>query len=479
MSDPITDNLTSPLSAIAAESQAQPLDVVVIGGGSAGITAARTLAEGGKRVALIEAGPLSLLTHVQSTELRFDPNLVRTIQQALSYSPPAADGGTFGSLIGCLGGRGLFWNGAAPRFSSADFEGWPLSLVDLEPFYTWAETQFRVSTEYGGGRLARAIIGSLQAAGMDARAGPYAVDSHPTANGWLGGTIGNSLSPLLRSSLLSAKPALLTVSTRSFARKIVLEAGAAKGVEAVSFADGSVHTISARSVVLAAGAFESTRLAIVSGVPDPNGIIGRYISDHIFVRAYYPIPPGIYDPGHPEVAIVWVPAGNGNAHQIEVHLPADNMFMLQETTKWAPDQSAYYAAMVRSFAPVQPRIENFVEAVAGDKPGSYRVHLTLDADDQALAARQAQSLEAVRQAIGALPGQVQTLPLGASHHEAGGLIMGADPDASVADSFGRIRTIRGLVVCDSASWPGVSPANPHLTIVALSRRQASSLAAES
>ena len=475
MSDAVADRLTMAASAAA---QMGPFDAVVVGGGSAGITAARTLCEKGKRVVLLEAGPLGLLTHVQATDLRFDPALVRGVQQALSYSPQNADGGTFGALIGCLGGRGLFWNGAAPRFDKHDFENWPLSSAELGQFYEWAEEQFRVTTKYSDGRLARLVIDRLAAAGISAVPGPYAIDCHPNADGWLGGTVGNSLAPLLRSTLLSRQPQKLIAATRAFARMILIENGRAVGVEAVDLNNGSLCRFSAASVVLAAGAFESTRLAMVSDVPNPHGLLGRYISDHIFVRAYFPIPDGIYDPSKPEVAIVWLPASATGDKQVEIHLPSDNLFVQQETSSWAPDQTPYYAAMVRSFAPIQPRIENFIEALPGDKPGSYKVHLSMDADDQALAQSQIQLVEKVRNSIGALPSQIQTLPLGASHHEAGGMLMGESGEASVTDGYGRVRGVERLVVCDSASWPSVSPANPHLTIVAMSRRQAAQLASE-
>jgi choline dehydrogenase-like flavoprotein len=70
------------------------------------------------------------------------------------------------------------------------------------------------------------------------------------------------------------------------------------------------------------------------------------------------------------------------------------------------------------------------------------------------------------------------MPGGSSHHEAGGLALGEDPDNSVADSYGRIRGVEGLYAFDSSTWPDVPPANPHLTIVALARRQALALAAQ-
>ncbi|QAU49043.1 GMC oxidoreductase [Bradyrhizobium guangzhouense] len=477
MTDPVADKLTVALTKVSASSLTSPFDAVVVGGGSAGITAARTLAEAGKRVALLEAGPLSLLTHVQSTDLRFDPNLVRGVQQALSYSPQLSGGGTFGSLIGCLGGRGLFWNGAAPRFDADDFDDWPFSIGEIDNHYEWAEAEFRVTTEYSAGRLSDLLMARLKSAGLDARLGPYAVDCHKTASGWLAGTVGNSLAPLLRSTAVTTS-GLISISTRAFARKILLSGDTASGVEALDLATGAVLRVNAHSVVLAAGAFESTRLALASGLPNPHNLAGRFISDHNFVRAYYPMNPADYLADTPEVSIIWIPADKTRDYQIEIHLPSDNLFLAREHGPWAPDRGPYYAAMVRSFAPIQPRAGNFVEALPGDAPGSYRVTISPDADDQALAARQMAALEQTRCALGADSAQVQNLPLGASHHEAGGLIMGRDPASSMTDSFGRFWAVKRLVVCDSASWPSVSPANPHLTIVAVARRQATQLASE-
>ena len=477
MDSSIAVHLTTPLADLSKNSAKTPFDAVIAGGGSAGITVARTLAENGRRVALVESGPLALLTHIQSTDLRFDSQLARAVQTELQYSPLAADGTPFGSLIGCAGGRGLFWNGAAPRFSPSIFAGWPFGYDSLQAHYSWAEQQFNVTRAYGDGPLGQTVCRLLRRAGLPAEPGPFAVDIRPTSKGHLAGTVGNSLAPFLRSTLLTAGNRLVALATRAFARKAIIEKGTACGLEVVDRETGIVYSLYGRAVVLAAGGFESVRLALASGLPDPNGLIGRYISDHLFCRAYYPVPPELYDPTEPEVAIVCVPAGDGREYQLEIHLPGDNMFALQQTD-WKPDRSTAYAAMVRSFAPVEPRHDNYIELLDGNAPGRFAVHMTLGPDDLTRRDTMVAALGQVRDALSAGTAEVQIMPSGSSHHEAGGLTMGDDQQSSVTDGYGRFRGVERLVVADAATWPGVSPANPHLTIVAVARRAAAQLHTE-
>lgn len=100
------DNLLlTPLASISEVSLKTPFDVVVVGGGTAGITSARTLVETGKRVALLELRPMVLITHLSSTGLRFDPDLARSVQASLQFSPSLPGGTPFGSLIMCYARR--------------------------------------------------------------------------------------------------------------------------------------------------------------------------------------------------------------------------------------------------------------------------------------------------------------------------------------------------------------------------------------
>ena len=81
-----------------------------------------------------------------------------------------------------------------------------------------------------------------------------------------------------------------------------------------------------------------------------------------------------------------------------------------------------------------------------------------------------------RRAIDADEADVRVHPLGASYHEAGGLQMAADPSAGVVDPDGRHWGDNRVVVVDASAWPTIGCANPHLTLVALARKQALSLA---
>jgi hypothetical protein len=393
-----------PLGEAAAASAQQPFDVIVAGGGTAGIVSALTALESGLRVLLADAGPLLLLTNIFDTDLRFNRNAQRSLVASVSASPSLPSGAPFGSLTYCLGGRGLFWTGATPRFDPLDFAGWPFTFQELEPFYAWAEALFGVNDRLGKTVLAQLVTRRLRLAGYDALPGPTAIDRPEPLDERVGGNIGNALGPLLRSPFFGAAQSPLTIVTNAFASAITHDGVHADGV---TFLDGDRSTtVRAKAVVVACGGFESVRLALASNIPDDSGLIGRLINDHIFVRAFYPLPAQYYTSA-PELGVLYVRADAGRPFQLELHMPNDNLFALRPEN-WAPAPTQDYSVMVRAFGATQPRFDNFIALTNAPGRSQYTVHFAYSPDDLALQAAMVAELEKVRGALPAAAAEPQS-----------------------------------------------------------------------
>ncbi len=465
----------SELDALAAESARSPFDAVVVGAGSAGLTAARTLAEHGKRVALLEAGPASFLTHLTNTEVRFSPELTRGMRATVQYSPKLPTGEDFGPNYSCLGGRGLFWNGSAPRFRDHDFSGWPFGAPGLAGYYEWAEAEFRVTDRLGRTELGARMIGMLSAAGFDARPGPFAVDLEELGNGRLSAGIASGLGSFLRAASRHIASGRICLAVRSQVLRVLLSGSRARGVLAVPAAGTGGHEIIARSVVLAGGGVESIRLALLSNIPDPHGLVGQGIQDHIFYRCYFD-GPDIYDGDRRDTAVIQIPSSSQHTEQWEIQAPGRLLFTMDDPFVWRPAPTPSYQIMIRSFGPTEKRPSNHVTVQEGPL-GSATVHLQYSDADRALMERMQKRALEVGRALRLTLAEAVFSPPGSSYHEAGGLDMGTDPRSSVTDPDGRFHAVPNLVCADAAAFPHIGATNPHLTIVAESRRRSIALAA--
>jgi choline dehydrogenase-like flavoprotein len=72
----------------------------------------------------------------------------------------------------------------------------------------------------------------------------------------------------------------VTLIADAFATRVETEAGAAVGVSWRNVLTGEAATERATVIVLAAGAIETPRLWLNSGLPNPNGQVGRGLTDH-------------------------------------------------------------------------------------------------------------------------------------------------------------------------------------------------------
>jgi choline dehydrogenase-like flavoprotein len=145
-------------------------DIVIIGAGASGATAAKVLTERGMRVVALERGPWRQresfggdeLANVSRYDLWPDPILnPRTYREGANAETKIE---LFCPVPQMVGGGTVHWQGWLPRFTESDFKlrsiagnvsgttlvDWPITYADLEPYYTQVEWAFGVS---GGGGI--------------------------------------------------------------------------------------------------------------------------------------------------------------------------------------------------------------------------------------------------------------------------------------------------------------------------------------
>ncbi len=272
------------------------IDCLVIGSGTAGVSTALSLAEHGLRVVMVEAGPLTLLSHIANVRLDSAGGLAAKVSDSATIpvewsSSETAPGWRVPAWV-AVGGRSLFWHGVTPRYQSWDFDEWPIDADDMAGFYDQAESLIRVSGAgdaqrppfHQSGRQRRAIE-QLVAAGWPARPTPLAIDTR--ADRRLGAGYDSSTARLLASEHFGdfAAGALVSLVAHAVATRLLLEGDRVGGVEVLDRRSDSRVVLRARHVVLAGGAVQSTRLALSSGLAALNSLVGCYISDHLFLEA--------------------------------------------------------------------------------------------------------------------------------------------------------------------------------------------------
>ncbi len=335
---------TTELTLTPRSGLAERYDVVVIGSGAGGGTAAQVLAESGRSVLVVEAGRYPTTESLAHDHLRnprsvaglpavTDPDpqgrpRVAVVDGVTSY--PLPPDGDWGNNAFTVGGGTRVYGAQAWRFVPRDFrmastygvpEGsgladWPISYDDLAPYYTLAEQRFGVS---GGGvdpwheprelpmpplprtGPAHRLAVAAETLGWGTLDVPLLINSVDyqgrAACVRCGQCVGFACPVEAKSGTHNtALPAALatgncTLLTETTAERLVARNGRVVGVALV---DGQLwrRTIECAEVVVAAGASETPRLLLNSAHPaEPNGLgnnhdqVGRYLQAHVYAGA--------------------------------------------------------------------------------------------------------------------------------------------------------------------------------------------------
>jgi choline dehydrogenase-like flavoprotein len=514
-----------------------PVDAIIVGSGAAGSAMAAYLAEGGKRVLILEAGP-----HRESGQMVSSTLYARRLKW--SGSPVIEEGKNpishvFNSGYG-VGGSAAHHYAVWPRLHEEDFEmstryqrgkDWPIAYSELSRYYDRVQREVGISGDAKqeiwrppgedypmppvqvfaqGHALARgfAKLGKTVAP-VPLAVTSVAYNQRPACiwDGWCDagcpiGALGNPQTVHLPRA--ASKGAVLVADTT--VTKLLTEPTGERiaGVEVIT-KDGQRLTLRASVVVLAAFSVENPRLLLASATgKHPRGLgnnidqVGRYVMTHLAgvvnglftenTQHHLGALGGqlVNQDSYPKLTHAKVGAfGSYQWIIAQAVKPSDLLGVstsradlfgsdLQSFMKRAAHGFAVMTAVCESL----PIAENRV-TLAGttDQHGvpRARVFNTAPPESQALWAAAIAEGKSIVGAAGAT--EVWNNPPG-SMHIMGGTAMGSSRADSVTNSFGQVHDIPNLVIAGPGLFPTSAGVNPTFTVHALAARSAEHLLAD-
>lgn len=479
-------------------------EVVVVGSGPSGAMAAEQLVRAGVSVTMLESGlrpPHGVIVRAAGrTVFRWRS------MEALSSDRHIATGDPLTEFWSSLspGGLSNYWTAAVPRFAPEDFTDgariderfrWPVSYDELIPFYEAAEAHLSITgpaapipaLPVGLTRHQPAVPSDWQTLLSGALRDELTVLPLARGGRWMVAGRGSEFNSyhIIARPLQRHREFELRLGAH-VTRLIQQRFGAVEGVEYFDSASGSLRTIRACAVVLAAGTIDTTRILLSSvstaspaSLGNEYGLVGRYVHDH--PRDWWPVeferPLTLLD--HPlylaRAAYGTSPPLSGASATIGLAATRD----LVQT--WIGRKGRRFGVQV--FGTMTPSEHHMIQLSADrvDRFGLPRVEIDIRYDDAALA-----TLSGMRDrfakvfADAGAPVRLETsdwVPRpGSSIHYAGAVRMHANPEFGVLDSWNRVHSCPNVVVVDMSSFTTNPEKNPTLTAMALSARAARKLA---
>lgn len=523
LADPIAAGLASGWKVIDAPRLERDLaldaDVVIVGTGAGGGTAAEVLAEAGWRVVMVEEGPLKSSRDFRMRESDAYPQLYQ--ESAARKTRDKAINILQGRCVG--GGTTVNWTSSF-RTPPATLAYWQqhygLDGFDVDALAPWfARMEQRLSI--APWEVAPNANNAALARGAG-KLGIVAAAIRRNVKGcWNLGYCGMGCPTNAKQSMLvTAIPAALdrggTLVTGARAHRFVAQGDRVHALEVRAMDAAGVAptarvvTVRAQYFISAAGAIGTPALLLRSGLPDPHQLVGKRTFLHPSVVSAARMP-------EPIDGFAGAPQTIFTDHFLDTQ-PIDGPIgykleapplhpLLTATT--LPDDGAAHARWMREFRHMHVVIALLRDGFHPESPGGA-VRLRDDGTpvlDYPLGPflwegvrRAFLSMAQIQFAAGALevmPGHAQGTAFGTlaaaqdaiagfdlkplltrvvSAHVMGGAPMGPDPMRAVVDPTGRHHHLANLYVIDGSLFPTSIGANPQLSIYGIAARLASALA---
>jgi choline dehydrogenase-like flavoprotein len=508
-------------------------DVLIIGSGASGATAARQLTRKGIHCLMLDAGPAvdfnrdRELKKVYTLPYRGfgQPDRFPHVTQADEYTENVwadekqnpytypADDPYYWVRVRLLGGKTLFWGRASWRLSNYEFKGkdhdgfgenWPIEYADLAPYYDQVEPMLRVAGRKEGlPQLPDGVF--IEDNSPDSETIQRFIQAAknrgvPTTKSRVAtGQRASSVNRILPDALETGK---LQIVSNAVVRQITTDrnTGLADGAIFIDRRSKQEFHAKARIVIVGASTLESTRLLLNSGLANSSGVLGRYLFDQFYVKDVVSctvpearggkarpgfIGGGGYIPRFRNLATkeknfirgYAMDFGSGGSPGPE-HIPLYGTELLK---RMADLQGSGFS--LTTMGEVLPRYENFVEIDKSvtDAWEIPALHITARySENEFEMAKDSMNTAAEichHAGFEVLAKHWQMVPPGESIHELGTCRMGSDPKTSVLNKWNQTHDIKNLFVVDGSSFVSGGSQNPTLTVCALSMRASDYIAA--
>jgi choline dehydrogenase-like flavoprotein len=513
-------------------------DAIVIGAGMFGAYCAEKIYRHGSnlRVLVLDAGALLVTEHVQNlSRIGLDPGGAVTVVKNSDdpgtrnrvWGSPWRSQVAFPGLAYCSGGRSLYWGGWSPRLTDVDLQRWPAEIAGYlqnashsGDAYEATEKEIGVfdKTDYISGALFEALKAKFVAAKggvptVDAlEDAPLAVQAAPPASGLFSFDKWSSM-PIFTDAIreAAARPdwqRRLFLVPRAHVTRLQVSSGTVTGIELRVNGQPKFLNVSPKcAVVVASSTVEATRLAMESF---PTPLMGRNLMAHLRSNTVVRIHRSAIDPTLPtrlEAAALLVrgsmptgryhlqvtaAAGPGGSEDAMFRMIPDldllDQTLANQKEDWIVITLRGIGEMFGDRNPNAPKqtgaTPSWIDLSDQTDEFSTRrawVNIVPNNDDNTLWNTMDQAALDLARAVAGndatkfkFVSQTRDGP-GTTHHEAGTLWLGTDPQTSVTNLDGRFHHISNAYVAGPAVFPTLGSANPSLTAVTLARRTADAI----